>query len=99
MCSNMLVAACRQPRIEATSLRMTSIIELILKLLQGGTLQSLALSLRLGENQTKGALDAVVPTILGLFMKKAQEPGGAQSLHDTITKTAPGTATKCPRRY
>ena len=75
---------------------MTNIIELILKLLQGGTLQSLASSLGLGENQTKGALDAVVPAILGLFMKKAQEPGGAQSLHDAIAKTAPGGATTAP---
>jgi uncharacterized protein DUF937 len=29
-------------------------------------------------------------------MKKAQEPGGAQSLHDTFTKTAPGGATSAP---
>jgi hypothetical protein len=75
---------------------MPNIIELILKLLQGGTLQSLASSIGLGENQTKGALAAAVPTILGLFMKKAQEPGGAQSLLDTITKTAPGGGTGAP---
>src|SRR5215469_13036380 len=75
---------------------MTNIIELILKMLQGGTLQSLASSLGLGENQTKGALTAVVPAILGLFMKKAQEPGGAQSLLDTITKATPGGATGAP---
>jgi hypothetical protein len=96
MCSNMLVVVQRQSRIDATFLTMTNIIELILKMLQGGTLQSLASSLGLGENQTKGALTAVVPAILGLFMKKAQEPGGAQSLLDTITKTAPGGATRAP---
>lgn len=71
---------------------MTNITELILKMLQGGTLQSLASSVGLGENQTKGALATVVPAILGLFMKKAQESGGAQSLLDTITKTSAGGA-------
>jgi hypothetical protein len=75
---------------------MTNIIELILKLFQGGTLQSLASSLGLGENQTKGALTTIVPSILALFMKKAQEPGGAQSLLDTITKMAPGGAAGAP---
>jgi hypothetical protein len=71
---------------------MTNIIELILKMLQGGTLQSLASSVGLGENQTKGALATIVPAILGLFMKKAQESGGAQSLLDAITKTSAGGA-------
>lgn len=75
---------------------MTNIIELILKMLQGGTLQSLASSVGLGENQTKGALATVVPAILGLFMKKAQESGGAQSLLDAITKTAAGGAPSAP---
>ena len=75
---------------------MMNIIELILKMLQGGTLQSLASSVGLGENQTKGALATVVPAILGLFMKKAQESGGAQSLLDAITKTAAGGAPSAP---
>jgi hypothetical protein len=75
---------------------MTNIIELIMKLLQGGTLQSLAPSLGLDENKTKGALATVVPSILALFMKKAQEPGGAQSLLSVITKTAPGGVASSP---
>ena len=75
---------------------MTNIIELIMKLLQGGTLQSLASSLGVDENKTKGALATVVPSILALFMKKAQEPGGAQSLLSAITKTAPGGVASSP---
>jgi uncharacterized protein YidB (DUF937 family) len=59
---------------------MTNIIELIMKLLQGSTLQSLASSLGPDENETKGALATVVPSIIALFMKKGQEPGGAESL-------------------
>lgn len=63
---------------------MPSLHDSISQLLEGAHSRQISAALGVGEDETRSAITAALPTLLGALARNSEEPGGAESLHRAL---------------